>query len=65
MSAVEEKIAKKITEELLNKKLLAPSQLIGLSEKMHKITMTESDWRMLAELSIKEEERNAAQTPNS
>lgn len=66
MSIVEQQIAKKISDEFSQKKLLSSSRLAGIVDKMCQTGLSASDWRMLAELSIKEEERNAAaQTPNS
>lgn len=66
MSVVEQQIAEKISEEFSKKKLLSPGQVSGLIEKICSVDMSASDWRTMAELSIKEEERNAAtQTPNS
>lgn len=65
MATPEQDIAEKIVESFTEKKLLTAKQFAGLSRKISQENMTASDWRMLAELSIQEEEKNAAQTPNS
>jgi hypothetical protein len=65
MATPEQDIAGKIAEAFAEKTLLTVKQSTGLAKKISKESMTASDWRMLAEMSIQEEEKNAAQTPNS
>lgn len=65
MATPEQDIAEKITVAFAEKKLLSAKQSEGLAQKISKATMTASDWRMLAEITLQEEEKNAAQTPNS
>lgn len=65
MATPEQDIAEKITIAFAEKKLLSAKQSEGLVKKISQASMTASDWRMLAEITLQEEEKNAAQTPNS